>query len=367
MLRRSAAQCGVPATERRAGRLGVVRSREGIRRKPVGDIETFDDEMSKSPRSDVRVGRPEESVRAVGARVLSVLGRQSWLDRPGYRLEHTLGFALAACGGAGERTSNLLHGTWLGHPLHPLVVALPTGAVATTVALDVAAVLPGHQAGLREASRVSLGSGIVASLAAATTGLNDWQQTQEQSRRVGLVHGALNAVATALYVLSWCDRRRGRHVRGVAASAVGYGITAASGYLGASLVYRLGVGVDQSGVRWDTGEWTLLLAEAALEAGQPQRVEAAGVGLVLLRDGDDVLAVGELCPHLGAPIVDGWMDRGQLVCPWHGSRFDPVTGQVVRGPATAPLPCYQTRILAGTIEVRPGKPTGLRAATGAGE
>jgi len=320
-----------------------------------------------SEADDVSCRRPEDRVRAAGERGLAMLGRQGWLDRPSYRLEHTLGFALAACGGAGERIGNLLHGTWLGHPLHPVLASLPTGAVATTVALDVASVLPGHQSGLREASRVSLGVGILASVAAATTGVNDWQHTQEQSRRVGLVHGALNAVATGLYVLSWCDRRRGRHVRGVAASAVGYGITAASNYLGASLVYRLGIGVDQSGARWDTGEWTPLLAEAVLVAGQPQRVEAAGVGLVLLRDGEHVLAVGELCPHLGAPMVDGWMDRGLLVCPWHGSRFDPVTGQVVRGPATAPLPCYQTRIRAGTIEVRPGKPTGLRAATGVGQ
>ena len=107
----------------------------------------LDDEMSPHPRSDVRTGPPEENVRAVGDRVLSVLGQQSWLDRPGYRLEHALGFVLAACGSAGERIGNLLHGTWLGHPLHPLVVALPTGAVATTVALDVAAVLPGTSRG----------------------------------------------------------------------------------------------------------------------------------------------------------------------------------------------------------------------------
>jgi len=323
--------------------------------------------MSPHLSSGVRVGRPEEQIRATGERAVSALGRQSWLDRPGYRLEHALGFALAACGGAGERVSNLLHGTWLGHPLHPLVVALPSGAVATTMALDVAATLPGHASRLREASRVSLGVGILASVAAATTGVNDWQHTKEQSRRVGLVHGALNGVATGLYVLSWFERRRGRQVRGIAASTVGYGITAASGYLGAHLVYRSGVGVDQSGARWDTGEWTPLLAEEALEKGQPQRVEADGVDLVLLRDGENVLAVGEFCPHLGAPMVDGWLDRGQLVCAWHGSRFDPATGQVVRGPATAPLPRYQTRIRAGKIEVRPGTPTALGAATGVGE
>ncbi len=323
--------------------------------------------MSSLARSYVRTGAPEENVRAVGERVLSVLGRQSWLDRPSYRLEHTLGFALAACGSAGERIGNLLYGTWLGHPLHPFVVPLPSLAVATTVVLDVAAVLPGHQWGLRDASRVSLGVGIITSLGAALTGVNDWQHTQEQSRRVGLVHGALNTVATGLYVLSWFDRRRGRHVRGVAATAVGYGITAASGYLGASLVYRLGTGVDQSGARLDTREWTPLLAESALEAGKPQRVEASGIGLVLLRDGDDVLATGQFCPHLGAPMADGWIDRGLLVCPWHGSRFNPATGQVVRGPATAPLPCYQTRIRAGTIEIRSGEPTALRAATGVGE
>lgn len=100
------------------------------------------------------------------------------------------------------------------------------------------------------------------------------------------MHGALNTAGTGLYVLSWLDRRRGRLVRGVGASTLGYGLTLASGYLGASLVYRLGVGVDQSGARMRTRGWTPLLAAAALEAGAPQRVEVAGVGLVLFRDGN---------------------------------------------------------------------------------
>ena len=300
----------------------------------------------------------------MGERGVAALSRQRWLDRPSYRLEHTLGFALAACGGAGERISNLLYGTWLGHPLHPLLASLPTGAVATTVALDVAGSLPGRHSGLRAASQFSLGVAIVGSLGAAATGLNDWQHTQEESRRIGLVHGALNTAATWLYVRSWLDRRRGRHVRAVTGSALGYGITTASGYLGASLVYRLGTGIDRSGPRLGTEKWWPLLTEEALKEGTPQRVEAAGIGVVLLRQGDDVFAVGEHCPHLGAPMSDGWVDRGRIVCPWHGSRFEPATGRVVRGPATAPLLCYQTRVRAGTIEVHGGAPEAVQAVTG---
>jgi nitrite reductase/ring-hydroxylating ferredoxin subunit len=93
-----------------------------------------------------------------------------------------------------------------------------------------------------------------------------------------------------------------------------------------------------------------LLPVTALN-GEPQRVEIDGVGMVLHRDGEVVLAVGERCPHLGAPMVDGWVDRGRIVCPWHGSRFECASGNVTRGPATASLPRYPTRIRDGMIEV----------------
>nr|WP_330359806.1 Rieske 2Fe-2S domain-containing protein [Mycobacteroides abscessus] len=50
-------------------------------------------------------------------------------------------------------------------------------------------------------------------------------------------------------------------------------------------------------------------------------------------------------------MADGWIDRGRIVCPWHGSQFDTSTGCVVCGPASTPLPCYQTRINNGYIEL----------------
>src|SRR5262245_19559759 len=176
--------------------------------------------------------------------LLTNLGSQRWLDRPSYRLEHALTLVFAALGRRREAVSNALHGTWLGHPLHPALTAVPTGAVATAVALDAASVLPGRSSAMRDASRLALGVGIIGSLGAAATGATDWQHTHEESRRVGIAHGLLNTVATALYAVSWWDRRRGRHIRGMAGTALGYGITLGSGYLGGALVYGSRVGVD---------------------------------------------------------------------------------------------------------------------------
>jgi hypothetical protein len=64
-------------------------------------------------------------VQQIPGRALAALGRQTWLDRPSYRLEHALTFAFASLGRYRERISNLLHGTWLGHPLHPALTSAP--------------------------------------------------------------------------------------------------------------------------------------------------------------------------------------------------------------------------------------------------
>ncbi|MCV7444715.1 Rieske 2Fe-2S domain-containing protein [Mycobacterium paraense] len=284
-------------------------------------------------------------------RLRTTLGQQEWLDRPSYRVEHGLTFLFAALGRYRDRVSNALHGTWLGHPLHPALTSVPTGAVATTVAMDAAGLLPGRAPGWRDASRFALGVGIVGSVGAAATGLTDWQHTHERSRRIGLVHGALNGVATVLYAVSWWDRRRNRHLRGMASSALGYGLTLGSGYLGGALVFGSAAGVDRAGARLSGDRWTPVLPATALD-GQPRRVEVDGVGLVLYRNDGRVLAVGERCPHLGAPMGDGWIDRDRIVCPWHGSRFACESGQVLRGPATAPLPSYPVRVRDGLVEVR---------------
>ena len=41
-----------------------------------------------------------------------------------------------------------------------------------------------------------------------------------------------------------------------------------------------------------------------------------------------------------------------MVCPWHRSRYDLRSGEVIDGPAVFPQPRYETRVRDGNIEVK---------------
>jgi nitrite reductase/ring-hydroxylating ferredoxin subunit/uncharacterized membrane protein len=289
------------------------------------------------------------------AELVDRIGRQEWLDRPSYRFENVLSFGYNTLGGARNQVTNVLNGVWLGHPVHPPLASLASGVLGTTVALDAYQFTVGRRAHSIDAAHFAqhaLALGIMANLGAAATGVTDWQHTHESDRRVGMVHGVLNLSATALYVWSWTQRRQGRHLRAAVGSGVGYAISLGSGYLGGHLVFASGIGMDQSGRRLDAATWTPVLSQDSLPDNGLHRAEVDGVGVVLCRTDAGVSAVGEFCPHLAAPMIDGWIDRGRIVCPWHGSQFDTETGDVVRGPAASPLPCYEARTRNGMIEVR---------------
>ena len=75
--------------------------------------------------------------------------------------------------------------------------------------------------------------------------------------------------------------------------------------------------------------------------------------IVLLKRGEQILALSGTCSHWGGPLAEGELVDGVCVeCPWHGSQFDLRDGSVRRGPATAPAPVFETRLREGRVEVR---------------
>ncbi len=248
-----------------------------------------------------------------------------------------------------------LSGSWLGHPVHPVLVSVPIGSWLAASWLD----LTGGADGRRAATRL-VGLGNLAALPTALTGASDWVDTAGAERRIGLVHALLNYGTLGIYALSWRARRRGRHGRGALLSLVGAGVVGASGFLGGHLAYAQGVGVDTTAFQHGPSEWTDVAADAEVTDGAPVLADAAGVPVVLVRQAGVLHALADRCTHRGGPLHEGDVVDGCLTCPWHGSAFA-LDGSVVRGPATRPQPAYEVRVVTDRVEVRrAGELRGLR-------
>ena len=294
----------------------------------------------------------QRGVRTALERVVGVLERADALDAPGYQLEHAVALTYLLTGPGARPLQDLLHGVWLGHPLHPVLVTVPVGAWTASTALDVLDASGLGGPGTGPAATVVVGVGVAGAVAAAAAGLTDWQHAHDGPRRVGLVHAALNTAALGLYVWSLADRARGRAGRGRLTAAAGYAVTVASSYLGGTLSYRHGLGTDHAARDLAPRAFTPVLAEGELADGEVRAVGVDGVPVVLVADGGRTYALGGRCPHYGGPMGEGWLHRGELVCPWHGSRFSLEDGEPTQGPSTAPLTCYDLRARQGRLEVR---------------
>ena len=284
--------------------------------------------------------------------ILDKIARQDWLGEAGDALQPIVLQAFATGGPAGQKIKSFLHGTWLGHPLHPAITDVPIGAWTTAAALDVLELC--GQPKLAPGADAAIAIGLVGALGAAVTGLTDWTGTTQRKRKIGLLHGLLNLGATALYATSYVLRRKGVRGPAIGLSMAGYGVSAASAYLGASLVFTEQMGVDHTAtsVEYPT-EFVAVLPDAELVEDTMKRVEAGEVPVLLARKNGEIFAIAHTCSHLGGPLSKGTLlPDGSVRCPWHGSVFSLADGRVLNGPATEPQPTFEVRVTDGQIEVR---------------
>jgi nitrite reductase/ring-hydroxylating ferredoxin subunit len=242
---------------------------------------------------------------------------------------------------------NLLSGTKLGHPAHPMLTDLPIGAWSMSTLLDT---VGGNSS--ERAADLLVGAGILSAIPTAMTGLNDWSDTIGGERRIGTVHAGANVAALGLYVASLIARGAGHRGRGKLLGLAGLGVLMAGGYLGGHLSYAKAVNVNHTVFEYRPPEWTPVLADAELGEGEHRLVSADGASVLLVRDKEQLHALANTCSHAGGPLDEGEFVDGCVVCPWHASTFRLTDGSIVRGPASIPQPAYQTRVSDGKIEVR---------------
>lgn len=243
---------------------------------------------------------------------------------------------------------DLLIGRWLGHPLHAVLTDVPIGVLFLSLVFDVL-----H---LPDAAAWALGFGILAMLGAALAGFADYADTDGKARDRATLHSLLMIVALLIYVVSLVMRLGPagavESTGAFIASLIAFLILSAGAYVGGDVVYVLGNMVSRhawrgAGTKWIALEPAELDATGQIPEGRPIKAKLGINQLVLVRQGERILALHDVCAHAGGPLNEGKLVEGQIECPWHSSRYEMATGHLRQGPSVYDQPAYEVRAREG--------------------
>ncbi len=85
--------------------------------------------------------------------------------------------------------------------------------------------------------------------------------------------------------------------------------------------------------------------------GAALRVELADIDVAVVRVGDEVFALEDVCSHAEFPLTDGEVDGSTIECALHGSRFDLRSGKPLGPPATQPVQTYPVTVIDGDVYI----------------
>lgn len=90
-----------------------------------------------------------------------------------------------------------------------------------------------------------------------------------------------------------------------------------------------------------------------LDDGSANLFEVDGVPVSVVRVGDDVYALADICSHANVSLSGGevWCDELELECPKHASAFSLITGEPSTLPATQPVKVFGATVVDGRVFV----------------
>ena len=164
-------------------------------------------------------------------RVLAAVERFRFLDRTAESASRVAGTVVDRA-----HLGTVLRGSWLGHPVHPLLVTVPIGAWSSSIVFDVVFKDPAT-------ARRLVGIGLAATPPTVLAGWADYALLNRPQQRVGVVHAASNGTAVALFALSYRAYRRERQAAARRYCLLGLIAMGVGGALGGHLSYAQGAGV----------------------------------------------------------------------------------------------------------------------------
>lgn len=241
------------------------------------------------------------------------------------------------------------------HPIHPILVSLPIAFYTGTFAFDLIYAFTDQSAFPTTSFYLNIAA-IATALLAAIPGLIDYIYVvppKSTGRKRAAKHGILNVLVLMLFAIALWYRYGLQPNEFILLSieVVAMILLGIAGWMGGTLVVRNQIGIDIRYAR--AGKWKeqvitndmsgkLLVAFAnELEVDQMKLVHIDRKRIVLARTETGFVAFDDRCPHRGGSLAAGSMICGTVQCPWHGSQFDVVTGDLKCGPATNSIRTYK--------------------------
>ncbi|MDA4128134.1 MAG: Rieske (2Fe-2S) protein [Thaumarchaeota archaeon] len=89
-----------------------------------------------------------------------------------------------------------------------------------------------------------------------------------------------------------------------------------------------------------------------IEPGKIRIAKVGGTEIFVANVEGSFFALPNKCTHAGGPLGRGKLTGNVIPCPWHGSKFDVKTGQVVGGPAQKPEIPLEVKVENSSVWVR---------------
>jgi nitrite reductase/ring-hydroxylating ferredoxin subunit len=98
-------------------------------------------------------------------------------------------------------------------------------------------------------------------------------------------------------------------------------------------------------------DWIPLLPESEFPAGASRCFLVRGRRIAVFRTDVGWHGCDDLCPHAEAPLSDGWIEDGCVVCPWHGARFSLENGEALTPPAVSGVRIHRLEVENGILRL----------------
>jgi len=98
-------------------------------------------------------------------------------------------------------------------------------------------------------------------------------------------------------------------------------------------------------------KWLRVAAAGDCPVGQLKAVDADGTAVVLANVEGTICALRDQCSHDAYPLSDGELDGNEVVCIYHGARFDACSGARKTLPAVTPVKSYPVEVRDGDVFV----------------